>query len=337
MAAQRNHSLTQQCGGGVLPSPETEYFNINGRRITGAQLEEEFGYYDTIEEYFPGFLSGLVLTTEQLTQVDWQQPRFDMHRRKLQYADRNRGCGRNKFYNMREHRLVDAPCNQFSCEYCRPKLLKKLRINIIRYAKEMDLTRFVTITFGGEDLRRVVRPDNSFEYGMKRFNHWREYLRRKFKVKVSYINLVRSHKDGYCHLHLLMNRYIPKAWLSQSTKAIGLGSTNVKYVDIQRVSGYLSKYFSEKEHEWFLPDGIHHYSTSRDIHLNSYVPDSKWVYIRMPREYIRNYDGYIVRNIVGEVECVFNHTEWYVRYPPPFESPEYHQFDYRPKPQNLLH
>ncbi|MBU0496407.1 MAG: hypothetical protein KKG04_00435 [Candidatus Thermoplasmatota archaeon] len=277
------------------------------------------GYFYNFKEFFPGCVSGLVFSIEQLTQVDWQQPRYDMHRRKLQYARINKGCGVNKLYDVRNHRLVDAHCNQFSCEYCRPRLLKNLRINIIKYAHEMDLTRFVTITFGGEDLRRVVRPDNSFEYVMKRFNHWREYLKRKFKVKVSYINLVRSHQDGYCHLHLLMNRYIPKSWLSQSTRAVGLGSTNVKYVDIQRVSGYLSRYFSVKEHEWFLPEGIHHYSTSRDIHLNSYVPSSQWVYICMPQRFVKNSEGEVVRNILGEIECVCNHTEWYVKYPPPFD------------------
>jgi len=296
-----------------------ELFHVNGRWITARDFREEIGYYNNIVEFLPFCTTGLVFSIEQLTQVDYQSPKFDFYWRKKKYEGRNNGCGNNKLYSKKDHRLVDSHCNQFCCEYCRPRLLGNLKDNIVRYAEKYDLTRFITITFGGKDLRRVVRPDNSFQYVMKRFNNWREYLRRKFGLRVSYINLIRSHKDGYCHLHILIDRFIPKSWLSESTAALGLGSTNVKYVDIHRVSAYLSKYFSEKDHEWFLPEGVHHYTTSRNIHLNDFVPDPDWIYIKMPLRFVRDVNGKLIRNYKGEIECVYNHVEWYTKYPPPFE------------------
>ena len=296
-----------------------EFFHINGKWTTWSEFEKENEYYNNFREHLPFSNTGLVFNIEQLTQLDYQRPKYDFYRRKKEYKGRNRGCGINKLYSKREHRLVDTCCNQFSCEYCRQKLLKNLRINIVKNADKFGLTRFVTITFGGNDIRRVVRPDNSFSYVMKRFNHWREYLRRKFGVSVSYINLVRSHRDGYCHLHILVDRFVPKFWLSESVSALGLGYTNVKYVDIHRVSAYLSKYFSEKDHEWFLPRGIHHYTTSRNIHLNDFVPDPDWIYIRMPIRFVKDYNGILVRNFIGEIECVYTNVMWYSKYPPPFE------------------
>ncbi|MCK5459440.1 MAG: hypothetical protein KAI20_06075, partial [Thermoplasmatales archaeon] len=271
-----------------------ELFHVNGRWITVRDLRAEFEYRNNIVEFLPVDGTGLVFNKEQLTQINYDRPKFDFYLRKLRYKDRNRGCGTHKLYTRRQHKLVDTHCNQFSCEYCRPRLIRNLKNNIVKYAEKFDLTRFITITFGGKDLRRLVRPDNSFSYVMKRFNNWREYIWRKFGVRVSYINLIRSHKDGYCHLHILIDRFIPKSWLSESTAALGLGSTNVKYVDIHRVSAYLSKYFSEKDHEWFLPEKVHHYTTSRNIHLNDFVPSPDWIYLRMPRPFTKDYDGNVI-------------------------------------------
>ena len=75
----------------------------------------------------------------------------------------------------------------------------------------------------------------------------------------------------------------------------------------------------DKDHEWFLPKDVHHYTTSRDIHLNDFIPEPSWVYIRMPIGYIRDEYGNIIRNILGEIECVYTLIDWYTKYPPPFE------------------
>ena len=61
-------------------------------------------------------------------------------------------------------------------------------------------------------------------------------------------------------------------------KRINSGSCNIKYVDAHRVGAYLSSYLRSKEHEWFLPKGKKHYSTSRNVHFEDYVPTDTWVY-----------------------------------------------------------
>lgn len=108
----------------------------------------------------------------------------------------------------------------------------------------------------------------------------------------------------------MIDSYILKNWLSKSTSTLGLGSTNVKYVDVHRGPVYLSKYFSEKEHELFLPSGVYHYTTSRDIRLNDFYSEDDWIYIQMPYSYICDKYGNIIRNIIGEIECVYSHVEW---------------------------
>jgi len=54
----------------------------------------------------------------------------------------------------------------------------------VKKAIENDLTRFVTITISGRDKRKLIRADNSFKFVMRRFNNWREYIHREFKVKI---------------------------------------------------------------------------------------------------------------------------------------------------------
>jgi hypothetical protein len=109
----------------------------------------ELEYYQNIVKFLLFFNTGLVFNTEQLIQLDYDVPKFDFYLRKLRYRGRNRGCSNNKLYYCRKHILVDASCNQFSCEYCRFRLLKNLRIKIVKYAERHNLTRFITITFGG--------------------------------------------------------------------------------------------------------------------------------------------------------------------------------------------
>ena len=119
----------------------------------------------------PFYDTDLVFSIKQLTQVDYNRHMFDFYNRKLFYHGRNRGCGHNKLYSLRDHRLVDSRWNQFSCEYYRIGLIKDLKINIVKYAEKYNLTRLITITFRLNHLKRRIRPDNGYRHVMKRFNN----------------------------------------------------------------------------------------------------------------------------------------------------------------------
>jgi hypothetical protein len=99
------------------------------------------------------------------------------------------------------------------------------------------------------------------------FNKFRLYLRRKYGAPVKYIAVLEFHKSGVAHLHLLVDRFIPWDWIRQSWSAIGGGRVVfIKYVDVHRISRYLSKYLT-KELLLSAPKRSRRITTSRSLHL----------------------------------------------------------------------
>jgi hypothetical protein len=108
---------------------------------------------------------------------------------------------------------------------------------------------------------------DSVRYLRKVFNKFRLYLRRRFGILVKYIAVLEFHKSGIAHLHLLVDRYIPWEWIKQSWSALGGGQVVfIKYVDVHRISRYLSKYLS-KELLLSAPKRSRRVTTSRSLHL----------------------------------------------------------------------
>src|SRR5262249_49769699 len=70
-------------------------------------------------------------------------------------------------------------------------------------------------------------------------------LKRAFGQRVEYIAVLEHHKSGVAHLHVLIDRYIPKEWLDRAWNAVGGGFTWINYVDVHRVSAYISKYLTK--------------------------------------------------------------------------------------------
>jgi hypothetical protein len=99
------------------------------------------------------------------------------------------------------------------------------------------------------------------------FNKFRTYLGRKFGVPIKYIAVLEFHASGIAHLHLLVDRFIPWDWIKQSWSALGGGEiVFIKYVDVHRISRYLSKYLT-KELLLSAPKRCHRVTTSRSLHL----------------------------------------------------------------------
>src|SRR6266404_4998604 len=79
------------------------------------------------------------------------------------------------------------------------------------------------------------------------FNKFRVYLFRKYHASIKYISVLEFHKSGLPHLHILLDRYIPQAWISESWSALGGGSiVHIKQVDVHRISHYLAKYLTKE-------------------------------------------------------------------------------------------
>ena len=167
-------------------------------------------------------------------------------------------------------------CKTWGCALCGPRKAKLYKWAIRQLAEQEELRRFLTLTLdpakiAGEPVRYLRRV----------FNKFRIYLRRKYGVSVKYIAVLEFHKSGVPHLHLLVDRFIPWNWITDSWSALGGGRiVLIKYVDVHRISRYLSKYLT-KELLLSAPKRSRRVTTSRSLHLlEKKVRDSKWVLLK---------------------------------------------------------
>lgn len=245
------------------------------------------------------FFSSLDYTIEHLGQKQWNT-------RKKTHSNKNLGCGNDIIFNETKHQCYVAGCGQYSCSRCRPKAIKKLIDKSSKYAQENGLTRLLSFTLP-TGVRDNMAPDDSFEYAQLIWNSVRKYFKRDFKENLNYILFPRSHSNGYCHFHALVDRYIPKSWLDKVMFNLHLGTSDIKYVDVQRVGSYLGAYLQKKEHEWYLPKHKKHYSTSANIHFEEWIPSDTLHFIEMPL------------NSDERVNCVYANVEFLTKKPPPFD------------------
>jgi hypothetical protein len=170
---------------------------------------------------------------------------------------------------------VRLDCKRLSCVRCGPKRARRYQRAIAREAEARSLKRFATLTI---DPARLLQED-SVDYIRECWNKFRTYLKRRFGHKVEYIAVLEHHKSGVAHLHVLMDRYIPKEWLDSAWNAVGGGFTWINYVDVHRVSAYISKYLT-KALFGGLPSKKKRISTSRDIHLFEKRESTGWWFDR---------------------------------------------------------
>jgi len=182
----------------------------------------------------------------------------------FQALGRNRNCGiwtivGNDGVQQRFHRLN---CKTWGCCYCGPRKARLYKYLIGQLAEREQLTRFLTLTL---DPSRI--EGDSVRYLRGVFNKFRLYLRRKYSTPVKYIAVLEFHKSGVAHLHLLVDRFIPWEWIKQSWSALGGGEVVfIKYVDVHRISRYLSKYLT-KELLLSAPKRSRRVTTSRSLRL----------------------------------------------------------------------
>lgn len=174
--------------------------------------------------------------------------------------------------------LYRLNCKTWSCPYCGPRKAKRYRFLIGQIAEREQLTRFLTLT-----LDPSLIEGDSVRYLRRVFNKFRLYLRRKFGVSVKYIAVLEFHKSGIAHLHLLVDRFIPWDWIKSSWSALGGGTVVfIKYVDVHRISRYLSAYLT-KELLLSAPKRSRRVTTSRSIHLTEKKQDAEgmWTLLKV--------------------------------------------------------
>lgn len=185
------------------------------------------------------------------------------------------------FYNQVSKEYAPFNCHSWNCEVCGPKRARKLVKSISKWARKKGLDRFLTLTLQPSKLPDYARsPYQSYYYMMYVWRKFRVYLYRRYG-RISYVWVVEPHKSGFCHIHILIDRFIPQRWISSVFSRLGGG----KIVHIERVkkmrdvSSYVGKYMG-KMHKKPIPRHKRRYSSSRDIHLMEKPDNDEWVLVR---------------------------------------------------------
>jgi hypothetical protein len=160
-------------------------------------------------------------------------------------SGRGKSCGRFTIVGIVDgvQRFIRLDCKCWDCKYCGPKKARRYKNAIRDTAEAHKLCRFLTLTLDPCFMDR----ENPVAYINKAYAKWRIYLKRKLGARVVYIRILEFQKNGNPHFHILVDRFIPHSLIQSTWQAAGGGRmVFIKYVDIHRISRYLSKYLTKE-------------------------------------------------------------------------------------------
>ena len=196
-------------------------------------------------------------------------------------------------------------CKRWSCPRCGPKRAKQLRRAIIDQATAFKLQRLLTLTLDP----RACTAEESPHYIRAVWAKQRTYLKRRYGGAIIFITVTELQKSGYAHLHVLVDRYIPQRWIQESWSALGGGRfVNIKFVDVHRISAYLSKYLTKDLFLRQFPPGTRRFTSSRGIQLFVKPIKGAWRLVRSRIERVRErFSGIVRRELMTETGVL----EWF--------------------------
>lgn len=196
---------------------------------------------------------------------------------------KKRYCGKYTLFGRIKTRNIvfRHKCKTWGCGVCGPKKLASVKLGIYREADKHGLQRFMTLTLPGNFQGSYQDTVSALSESWKKLLI---YLKRRLGVKIKYIKVVEPQERGVAHLHVLVSRFIPQAWLSKAWEALGGGKIcDIRFVDVHRIAGYVSKYMSKS----MIGDDLgpyRRYSTSREISINGekLPPEGEWEFLKAP-------------------------------------------------------
>ena len=166
-------------------------------------------------------------------------------------------------WNRRNH-VHRLNCKTWGCERCGPKKAKRYKYAISQAAEKYRLQRFMTLTLDPKQLN----GEEPVRYLRDCWAKCRQSLRRKFGEAPQYICVLEFQKNGNPHLHILVDRWLKQEWVKEAWQSVGGGQhVDIRFVDVHRVSRYLSKYLT-KELILSAPLRSRRVTTSQGIRLN---------------------------------------------------------------------
>jgi hypothetical protein len=181
---------------------------------------------------------------------------------------RDVSAGTTKFHRVN--------CKCWACSYCGPRKARRYRHLIAHTAERLQLRRFVTLTLDPAKIE-----GDPVRYLNRTWAKLRIYLKRRLGRVPTFIRVLEFQQNGNPHFHILIDHFIEWTWLQAAWQAVGGGLfVNIKFVDVHRVSRYLSKYLT-KELLLSAPLRSRRVTTSRNIQLNEKpASEIQWEFVR---------------------------------------------------------
>ena len=221
--------------------------------------------------------------TQRVSSLDEVQNNRNTYERVFLNTASGRGkhCGRFTLVGPASdaggQRYIRLDCKCWDCSFCGPKKAYRYRNAIREVAEVYKLCRFLTLTLDP----RLMGHEDPVSYINNAFAKWRIYLKRKLGALAVYVRILEFQKNGNPHFHILVDRFIPQALVQKTWEAAGGGRmVFIKFVDMHRVSRYLSKYLT-KELLLSAPKRSRRVTVSRGISLfQKKNPSGLWRLLR---------------------------------------------------------
>ena len=162
-------------------------------------------------------------------------------------------------------------CNSWDCPECRKKKASVLRSRIkVGIAKQS--WRLLTLTLDP----KMVSLSDSLNQLSHLWDIFSKALKRKYP-DLQYIKVVEFHKSGYPHLHIILNRYIPKPLVRNLWVTRGGGEiVDIRQINGERIANYVSNYLSHKDKKHHEHDHQFYNNAMRRFSFSRNFPIRPW-------------------------------------------------------------
>lgn len=138
----------------------------------------------------------------------------------------------------RRVRVTALRCRRWSCEFCAPRLRRRMVARALAGFVPGQRVRMFTLTSPASDT-----VEQSYDQLALRWKRLREHLRRDFpRLRFEYFKVIERQQRGHAHLHVLSRGgFIPQAWLATAAAKAGFGWV----ADIREVGRQVAKYVAK--------------------------------------------------------------------------------------------
>lgn len=147
---------------------------------------------------------------------------FARHLKKIE------SCGKSWLHLVKHdllgpyHCFILNSCKSNFCRSCRKMNLYNLR-KILFHTLRKDKWRLLTLTYG----QKEKSPSELIKESSRTFDRFMKRVKRVYP-KIKYARALEIHQSGFPHLHVIVNSYIPVAFLQISWKEVGGGMIDIE-------------------------------------------------------------------------------------------------------------